>query len=177
MIAACDHNGFVKPACEVIPTTGSGDNVGPINRDRFEQWVVEKLLPVLGEYALRQPRSIVVLDNATIHHSDEIVSLIESKGAIIAYLPPYSPDLNPIELMFSAYKRRFQRLHKCVLDWYTCHTLSLDAVTPDNAICYFRHSDILIHIGTSEDMGTDEKPRDEYIVLSLLFFMYTEYFL
>ena len=65
----------------------------------------QQLVPVLGNCALCQENSIVILDNATIHHSEEIVGLIESKGAKIIYLPPYSPDLNPIELMFGIYKQ------------------------------------------------------------------------
>ena len=61
-------------------------------------------MPVLGNYALCQKNSIVILDNTTIHHSEEIVQLIEGAGAKIIYLPFYSPDLNPIELMFGVYK-------------------------------------------------------------------------
>jgi len=43
------------------------------------------------------PRSVVILDNAPIHHCDGTVGLIESTGALVIFLPPYSPDLNPIE--------------------------------------------------------------------------------
>jgi len=61
LIGVCDINGFVQESCEVIMTTGSGEDVGPINRERFEQWVEEKLVPVLGNYANRDPRSVVVV--------------------------------------------------------------------------------------------------------------------
>lgn len=81
MIGVCDVNGFVQEACEVIRTNGPGEDVGPIDRERFELWVEQKLVPVLGNYSLREPRSLVVLDNATIHHSDTIVELIEGTGA------------------------------------------------------------------------------------------------
>jgi len=80
MIAAADVNGFVSEACEVIPTTGSGIDVGPIDRERFERWIQNKLLPVLGNFTLGEPRSLLVLDNATIHHSEKISSFIRFKG-------------------------------------------------------------------------------------------------
>ena len=54
--------------------------------------------------------TVVVMDNATIHHSVNIVGLIESKGTIVVliYFPPYSPDLIPIELMFGEFKKGFK---------------------------------------------------------------------
>ena len=97
---------------------------------------------------------------------------IQSKGAIVVYLSPYSPDLNPIKLIFSAYKRRFQRLNKTGIDWYTCHSFSLDVVASENAISYFRHSDVLIHKGPSGNIARDEIIQYEYTaaVVLLLFF-------
>jgi transposase len=47
---------------------------------------------------------IVVIDNRTIHHDPEVKTLMESKRTSVLYLPPYSPDLNPIELSFSKLK-------------------------------------------------------------------------
>ena len=49
-------------------------------------------------------RSVVILDNASIHHVDGVVDLIESTGALVFFLPPYSPDLNAIEEAFSKLK-------------------------------------------------------------------------
>ena len=50
------------------------------------------------------PRSVVILNNASIHHCDGVVELIESTGALVIFLPPYSPDLNPIEETFASIK-------------------------------------------------------------------------
>ena len=50
------------------------------------------------------PRSVVLLDNVSIHHTTRPVELIQSVGASVQYLPPYSPDLNLIEEMFSKVK-------------------------------------------------------------------------
>ena len=50
------------------------------------------------------PQSIVIMDNASIHHVDTNVNLIESVGAKVFFLPPYSPDLNPLEPVFNKVK-------------------------------------------------------------------------
>ena len=54
------------------------------------------------------PNSIVILDNASIHHAGDSVQLIESIGALVIFLPPYSPDMNPIEEIFSCVKSYFK---------------------------------------------------------------------
>ena len=50
------------------------------------------------------PHSIVILDNASIHHVQGIVEMINEVGALVLFLPPYSPDFNPIEEVFSKLK-------------------------------------------------------------------------
>ena len=50
------------------------------------------------------PHSIVILDNASVHHVDGIADMIQEVGALVMYLPPYSPDYNPIEELFSKLK-------------------------------------------------------------------------
>jgi len=59
------------------------------------------LLPHLQPFDGTNPCSFVVMDNATIHHAAGMVQLIEQAGTLVYYLPPYSPDLNPIEEAFS----------------------------------------------------------------------------
>lgn len=53
-------------------------------------------------------KSIVVLDNASIHHVDQVVETIQSIGALVRFLPPYSPDMNPIEEVFAEVKQYLQ---------------------------------------------------------------------
>ena len=60
-------------------------------RERFVGWVACSLIPKLA------PGDIVVMDNAQAHHDPRVRSLIEKAGARLEYLPPYSPDFNPIE--------------------------------------------------------------------------------
>ncbi len=64
---------------------------GNINSDIFFAWLEQDLLPKV------QRQSVLVMDNARFHKRQDMLDLIESKGLILAFLPPYSPDLNPIE--------------------------------------------------------------------------------
>jgi hypothetical protein len=66
-------------------------------------------VPILGNFTRREPNSVVVMDNATIHHDARITTLIENAGAICLYMSPYSPDYNPIELVFGWIKLHMKR--------------------------------------------------------------------
>src|SRR5579862_7245174 len=55
------------------------------------------------------PKSVIVIDNAKIHHSQELVELVQGYGCKIEWLPPYSPDYNPIEEAFSTIKNWMRR--------------------------------------------------------------------
>ena len=116
MIATCDMNGFIKETCEMIlresgPNDEQSDR-GTVDSARFELWIEEMLCPILGRYACGEPRLLVFLDKASIHHSDKVVDLIEATGARIMYTAPLSPDLNPIEFMFAEYKKGLKRYSK-----------------------------------------------------------------
>ena len=71
---------------------------GPINRESFEAWVETQLIPLL------KPGDIVVLDNLSSHKSAKAKKAIKAAGAHLFFLPPYSPDLNPIEQAFAKLK-------------------------------------------------------------------------
>ena len=71
---------------------------GPINGDLFRAWVEQFLVPTL------RPRDIVVLDNLGSHKGHATRRAIRAAGAHLLFLPPYSPDLNPIEMMFAKLK-------------------------------------------------------------------------
>ena len=63
-----------------------------MDTERFEKYVEEKLVPMLGQYALGEPNSIVAMDNASIHNSDKVRDLIENARALLVYTAPYSPE-------------------------------------------------------------------------------------
>ena len=72
---------------------------GTCDTKLFNFWIKEKLLPELKQ------GQIVIMDNASIHKSDETRQLIESVGCKLIFLPPYSPDLNPIEHFLAKLKK------------------------------------------------------------------------
>ena len=91
------------------------------------------------------PMSVLVMDNACIHHGDEILELADRYGVRIEYLPPYSPDLNPIEEAFSQIKSFIRRnndvflsaqAHEIMYDLY----IAMDVVSPADAMGYFIHA-------------------------------------
>ncbi len=77
---------------------------GTVNAGSFEEFIEQSLLPHVMPFNGINPHSIVVLDNCSIHHVDHIVRLIESMGVLVLFLPPYSPDMMPIESAFSKAK-------------------------------------------------------------------------
>ena len=64
---------------------------GNVDADMFNLWLKQDLIPK------RPPSSILVMDNATFHKRSDTKAMIKNAGHILEYLPPYSPDLNPIE--------------------------------------------------------------------------------
>lgn len=83
---------------------------GNINADIFHAWLVYDLLPKIPQQA------VLVMDNATFHKRKDIVTKIKDHGHILEYLPPYSPDLNPIEHKWFVAKALRRKTGKTVLD-------------------------------------------------------------
>ena len=81
---------------------------GTSNGDTFYDFVQENLLPHLMPFDGINPHSVVVLDNCVIHHTAEVKSMLEGIGVLVHFLPPYSPDFNPIEEAFSKVKSDLQ---------------------------------------------------------------------
>ena len=91
-IAAISSTGMV----DVYMTTDS------VNGDTFFDFVRGSLIPNMLPFP--NPRSIVVMDNCSIHHVEQVTALLEEAGILVLFLPPYSPDLNPIESVFGFVK-------------------------------------------------------------------------
>lgn len=82
----------------------------PMNRQIFETWVETQLAPTL------QPGDVVILDNLSSHKSDKAKAILKERGAWFLFLPPYSPDLNPIEMAFAKLKAHLRRIGARTLD-------------------------------------------------------------
>ena len=114
-----------------------------MDADRFVQWVTERLVPTLGRFDYGDPNSIVILDNASVHHSllAIVKALFYEAGAIVIFLSPYSPDLNPIEQCFKHLKAFFKR--NLSFNYAMLH-LGLRTVTPQMMRAFCGHSGIVV---------------------------------
>ena len=95
VIAAMAFDGIVD-----VHITG-----GSVDGDRFCEFIEKYLLPQLLPFNSVNGRSVVIMDNASIHHTERTTAPIEEIGAIPIFLPPYSPDIMPIEECFSKVKK------------------------------------------------------------------------
>ena len=120
-------------AIDISGTRAAMITDGPTSAPVFETFVDWLLAPAL------RPGDLVVLDNLSSHKSARAVARIEAAGARVLYLPPYSPDLNPIEKVFSKVKNflRFAAARTQAALWDAI-AFALDAVTPDDCRNVFR---------------------------------------
>ena len=107
---------------------------GAINADVFEAFVQQVLVGQL------KSGDVVVLDNLSSHKRSRTRELIESAGARLLFLPPYSPDLNPIELVFSKVKQLLRSLACRTREalWQTMQSV-LDQISAADATHCFKH--------------------------------------
>ena len=105
---------------------------GPMDGDAFRAYVTQVLAPELT------PGDIVVMDNLPAHKVTGVRHAIEQAGATLLYLPPYSPDFNPIEMAFSKLKATLrQAAARTVDDLWDAVAQSLDEFTPTECRNYF----------------------------------------
>ena len=83
---------------------------GSVNGDVFFDFVRGSLIPQMLPYDGDNPKSIAVLDNCAIHHIQPVLGLFRAMGILVLFLPPYSPDIMPIELLFS-YSKYYLKDH------------------------------------------------------------------
>jgi len=124
LIAALDRGGI---RCSTVVD-------GAVNADVFEAFVEQVLVPTLGD------GDAVVMDNLSSHKRVATRELIRACGAEVLYLPPYSPDLNPIENVFAKLKQRLRTLSCRTRDalWAAMQSV-LDSVSASDAVNCFRH--------------------------------------
>jgi transposase len=123
-VAALRHDGLVAPTVVDGAMTG----------DVFVAYVQQQLVPTL------KPGDVVVMDNLSCHKRAAVGEAIEAAGCRLEYLPPYSPDLNPIEQVFAKLKALLRKAgERTVSGLWDFLGKSLDAFAPAECLNYFRH--------------------------------------
>ncbi len=107
---------------------------GAVNGDVFEAFVEHVLVPEL------RSGDVVIMDNLSSHKRRRVRDRIEAAGARLVFLPAYSPDLNPIEMIFAKVKQSLRSLAYRTRDelWNAMQSV-LDHVTPTDAINCYKH--------------------------------------
>ncbi len=95
-----------------------------------------KIIPYLNPWPL--PRSILILDNAKIHMCSELEEAVHRKGALLFFLPPYSPQLNPIEVAFSQLKKWIKK-YPLAFRFNTLEVAMTQCMKTDVGINLYRH--------------------------------------
>lgn len=123
-VAALRHDGLTAPL--VVD--------GAINGDIFLAYVEQQLVRTL------QPGDVVVMDNLASHKKAGVREAIEAAGARVVYLPPYSPDFNPIELVFAKLKWLLRSAGERTISalWRRLGEL-IDEFPPQECLNYFQH--------------------------------------
>jgi transposase len=124
-IAALRHDGLTAPW--IIDA--------PMNRNIFETYVETQLAPTLA------PGDVVILDNLSSHKSERAKAILKERGAWFVFLPPYSPDLNPIEMAFAKLKAHLRRIKARSIDdlWRAVGNIC-DLYTPDECWNFLKHA-------------------------------------
>lgn len=105
---------------------------GPVNREVFELYVAKILVPEL------HPGDVVVMDNLSSHKGPAVRAMIRAAGARLLYLPPYSPDFNPIEKAFSTLKAALRKAAQRTVSWlWDTIGVLVDTFTPGECANYF----------------------------------------
>ena len=116
---------------------------GNINGDTFCDFIKRCLVSLLQPFNGQNPRSIVVMDNAAIHHVDEVVRTIFATGAIVRFLPPYSPDYNPLEESFSkvkAFLKASEVAYDVTMSPQLLIAMAFNTISTEDCLGYIRHA-------------------------------------
>ena len=108
---------------------------GPMNGDAFKAYVEQVLVPTL------KPGDIVILDNLSTHKITGARLAMEAAGAKMRFLPPYSPDFNPIEMAFSKLKAILRKKAERTREglWHAIGQ-SIEMFKPDECEAYLKHA-------------------------------------
>jgi transposase len=107
----------------------------PMNAAIFERYVETQLAPELS------PGDVVILDNVGFHKNERAAQLVRQRGAWLLFLPPYSPDLNPIEMAFAKLKAHLRKAAERSIPalWDRIGSI-LELFSPDECLNFFNHA-------------------------------------
>jgi transposase len=113
---------------------------GPMDRTAFDIYIETQLAPTL------QPGDVVILDNLAVHKSPRAAEILKARGAWFLFLPPYSPDLNPIEMAFSKLKAHLRAACARTFDalWQAVGSIC-DLYDPDECWNFFKAAGYTSH--------------------------------
>ena len=128
-----------------VMTTGGIEDAyiveGGVNGDVFENFVRRSLLPILQPFNGSNPCSVVILDNASIHHLEQIEDIITGVGALTRFMPPYSPDLMPLEEAFSqakAFLKANDSVYLATMSPRVMVSMAFSVITQED--CHIQHA-------------------------------------
>jgi len=116
---------------------------GSVNGDIFLDFVRDSLIPNMQEYDGMASRSIVIMDNLSVHHVSEVVQHFRQAGIVVLFLPPYSPDLDPLEELFSCvkyYLKKHDVLLQAVDDPIPVIKAAFEHISPEKCEAWISHS-------------------------------------
>lgn len=132
-IAALTANGIL--ATEI--------KTGTVNGERFFDFIRGTLLPLMKPFNGTNSHSVMILDNCSVHHVQEVTDLLRNAGIVVLFLPPYSPDLNPAEEAFSFvkyYLKKHDELLQVLGDPTPIVQAAFDAITASHCEAWITHA-------------------------------------
>ena len=106
---------------------------GCVNAKVFADFIRGSLVPQLWSFNEESPTSDLVMDNCSIHHREVVMDLLKEAGIVVIFLPPYSPDCNPIELVFGCiktYLKHHDELLQALSDCLPVIIAAFEIITP-----------------------------------------------
>lgn len=108
---------------------------GAVNAEKFVHYVENKLKPIL------ESEDVVIMDNCSIHHAKIVKERLCKLGISVLYLPPYSPELNPIEEAWSKIKSKLRRAKvRNIVDYITMIEKLRSCISVADSKGFFRHA-------------------------------------
>ena len=118
-------------------------HTGSVGGDVFADFVRGSLIPQMQVFDGEAESSVTVMDNCSIHHTQAITDLFDEAGIAVIFLPPYSPDFNPIEFAFShvkSYLRCHDMLLQAIEDPTPVLKAAFESITPQHCESWIRNA-------------------------------------